>query len=287
MRILLADDQPQVRSALRLLLEYDLKVQIVGEVVYAEDLLARVETTQPEVLLLDWELPGLLGEEMLPRLQQNHPDLAVIALSGRPEAEPIALALGADGFISKGHPAEHLLKILRDFGVENRTAIKNEIIKDWMTAKVITVASTGPLSEAQQLMAVGAIHRLPVMQDGQLCGIITLEDVLEAKTHSETQAKKRRKARSALSIAQVMSPNPICISYEKTVGQAAWLMQQHKIGGLPVVDEQGQLVGIITASDIFRVIVHRWSEGIHRPEITTTTPNSRFLNRSRGNHNAK
>ena len=59
MRILLVDDQSEIRSALRLLLEQEQGMTVVGEVAKAEDLLAQVEATRPDVALLDWELPGL------------------------------------------------------------------------------------------------------------------------------------------------------------------------------------------------------------------------------------
>ena len=58
MNILLADDQPQVRSALRLLLEQELEVQIAGEAANALDLLLQAKTVHPDAILVDWELPG-------------------------------------------------------------------------------------------------------------------------------------------------------------------------------------------------------------------------------------
>lgn len=59
MRVFLADDQAKVRAALRLLLEQEPGLSVVGEVTEAKDLLAQVQVTQPDVVLLDWELPGL------------------------------------------------------------------------------------------------------------------------------------------------------------------------------------------------------------------------------------
>jgi len=59
MRVFLADDQAKVCSALRLLLEQELGLRVVGEATEAKDLLAQVQRTQPDLVLLDWELPGL------------------------------------------------------------------------------------------------------------------------------------------------------------------------------------------------------------------------------------
>jgi DNA-binding NarL/FixJ family response regulator len=114
MRVLLADDQSKVRSALRLLLEQGPGMSVVGEAVEARDLLAQVEATQPDLVLLDWELPGLRTDDWLSTLRMLCPRLKVIALSGQPEARRAALAAGADAFVSKGDPPERLLAAVSD-----------------------------------------------------------------------------------------------------------------------------------------------------------------------------
>jgi len=116
MRVLLADDQSKVRSALRLLLEQQPGLSVVSEAVEAEDLLAQVEASQPDLVLLDWELPGLRADDRLSALRRLCPRLKVIALSGRPEARQAALTAGADAFVSKGEPPERLLTTLRAVG---------------------------------------------------------------------------------------------------------------------------------------------------------------------------
>ena len=113
MRILLADDQPKVRFALRVLLERQGDLEIVGEAVDVEDLLARAEAVGPELVLLGWELPGLAANDSLTALRKVCPDLIVIALSGWPEARRAALAAGADAFVSKGDPPEKLLATIQ------------------------------------------------------------------------------------------------------------------------------------------------------------------------------
>jgi len=104
----LADNQTKVRSALRLLLEQEPGLSVVGEAAEAESVLAQVETTQPDLVLLDW---GLLdqGAATLTELRAARPGLMVIVLSGRPEARRAALTAGADAFVSKGDPPERLL----------------------------------------------------------------------------------------------------------------------------------------------------------------------------------
>ena len=109
MRVLLADDQAKVRSALRLLLELQPGLSVVGEATSAEDLLIEAKATCPDVVLLDWELPNLTTDGSLTILQEACPNLCVVALSGRPEARPAALAAGAYAFVGKAHPPERLL----------------------------------------------------------------------------------------------------------------------------------------------------------------------------------
>jgi two-component system response regulator DesR len=113
LRVLLADDQLAVRSALRLVLEQEPDVDVVGEVAEAERLLAEVRSVHPDLLLLDWELPGLPAADLLRTLRSLCPGCSVVALSGRPEARGPALEMGARAFVSKGDPPELLLATIR------------------------------------------------------------------------------------------------------------------------------------------------------------------------------
>ena len=112
MRVLLADDQEKVCSALRLLLGQRLELDVVGEVAEAQGLLAEIKKARPDLLLLDWELPGLSANGHFPTLRNRYPHLKVIALSGRPDTRRAALDAGADAFVCKGDPPERLLGAL-------------------------------------------------------------------------------------------------------------------------------------------------------------------------------
>jgi DNA-binding NarL/FixJ family response regulator len=121
MRVLVADDESAVCSALRLLLGQEPGLSIVGEALEARELLAQVEATCPDLLLLDWELPGRRAvcaggsrRDLLHALRFLCPQLKVIVLSGRPEAHRAALTAGADAFVSKGDPPERLLAAIDD-----------------------------------------------------------------------------------------------------------------------------------------------------------------------------
>jgi DNA-binding NarL/FixJ family response regulator len=121
MRILLADDESNVRFALRVLLEPRPGLCIAGEAGDVEGLLAEIEASCPDLVLLDWELPGMAaldpsagsGQSLLFSLRTACPDLHVIALSGRPEARQAALEAGADAFVGKTDQPERLLAAIR------------------------------------------------------------------------------------------------------------------------------------------------------------------------------
>jgi len=112
MYILLADDNPEVRSALRLLLEQEPVPVEIMEVSDSQGLFAQVKKSCPLAVLLDWELPGLKKNELLRILHSCCPEMKVIALSSKYEARHEAMAAGVDAFVSKAEPSELVLTTL-------------------------------------------------------------------------------------------------------------------------------------------------------------------------------
>jgi DNA-binding NarL/FixJ family response regulator len=113
MRVLIADDEPRVRSALRLLLRQHPGIAVTGEANNVELALELAARQRPDLVLLDWELSGRNGTTTLKRLRAVRQGIMVIALSGRPEARRAALDAGVDAFVSKGDPPERLLSTLQ------------------------------------------------------------------------------------------------------------------------------------------------------------------------------
>lgn len=109
MRVFLADNQPQVRFGLCVLLEHQPEIEIVGNAANAQDLLAQLEIACPDLILLDWMLPKMQAEDLLADLRRICPGVTVIVLSGRPEARQAALKAGADRFVGKYELPERLL----------------------------------------------------------------------------------------------------------------------------------------------------------------------------------
>jgi DNA-binding NarL/FixJ family response regulator len=112
MRVLVADSDPRVRTALHMLLKVEPELAIIGESTNASCLLAKAEELEPDLVLLDWELPGNSITALIERLRKAESPCRVIVLSRRPEAEQAALTVGADAFVSKTDPADSLLDTL-------------------------------------------------------------------------------------------------------------------------------------------------------------------------------
>ncbi|UCD99208.1 MAG: response regulator transcription factor [Chloroflexota bacterium] len=109
MRILIADGGVSTRFALCTLLGQHPGWKVVAEVASAAKLQSGIEETNPDLVLLDWYLPELHPQQMIAELSVRFPCCAVIVLSGRPETRPHAMACGANGFVSKADPPNHLL----------------------------------------------------------------------------------------------------------------------------------------------------------------------------------
>lgn len=141
--------------------------------------------------------------------------------------------------------------------------MKKELVKDWMSTDVITVNPKTTLPEAHQIMTNEEIRRLPVIDDeGQLVGIITLGDIRGAEPSPATSLSiwEMNYLLSTLKIEKIMSKNPVTIEAEAAIGEAARKMLENRVSGLPVIDDHNRVVGIITESDIFSMVVlNEWS----------------------------
>jgi DNA-binding NarL/FixJ family response regulator len=109
-RILLADSNPTLRSALALLLETRLDALIVGQVSSMQSLLCEAAATHPDLIIMDWELPGEPLEKRIPALRLEARRARILAASTR--LESAGLAAEADGFLYKFDPPELLLEII-------------------------------------------------------------------------------------------------------------------------------------------------------------------------------
>lgn len=116
MNIILADCKTKERRALGWLLKQDPELNVVAETAETDSLLTQTQATLPDLVVLNWELPGLEATDLLRALRcLGHP-LKVVAFSDRAEACQEAAAAGVDAFVSKEEPVEELLKTVRTVG---------------------------------------------------------------------------------------------------------------------------------------------------------------------------
>jgi DNA-binding NarL/FixJ family response regulator len=112
MRVLVADDHPKVRWALRTFMQEEPELTIVGEASDANMLLSQASLLKPDLVLLEWELVGMPASKLLFALRALDHVVQVIVLSWEPDAREAALIAGADSFVSKTNGPEALLSAL-------------------------------------------------------------------------------------------------------------------------------------------------------------------------------
>ncbi|MGR8921193.1 MAG: CBS domain-containing protein [Gammaproteobacteria bacterium] len=135
------------------------------------------------------------------------------------------------------------------------------LVTECMAHEVITIGPYDTLASAWDLMQAHGIRRLPVVHKDELTGILTLSDLLNAKPADPARRMGLAEVAAVLDdlvVSTAMSADPISVFDSDTVGHAAELMLEHKIGGLPVVDGRRKLVGLVTESNLFRLLAERW-----------------------------
>lgn len=133
-------------------------------------------------------------------------------------------------------------------------------VNDWMTREPITCSPKLSLAAAYSLMLDNDIRRLPVVDRDELAGIITLSDILRALPGlGEESDDTTRLMAVTRGVGEVMTSDPLCVDPEDTIQEAAERMLEYQISGLPVVSGS-RVVGIITESDIFRLVVESWAD---------------------------
>jgi len=132
------------------------------------------------------------------------------------------------------------------------------LVKDWMTKDPVTITDETSMMKAIHLMKERRFRRLPVLHQGLLVGLVTDRDLKEASPSKATtlDVHELYYLLAELQIKEIMTKNPLTVSPEDTVEHAAQLMLENTISGLPVVDPNGKLVGILTQSDVFKAFMH-------------------------------
>jgi len=115
-RMLIVDDVAQVRQDLRMLLTLSCDVEVVGEAANGQEAISQAEIHQPDVVLMDLEMPVMDGYRATRQIKNLYPSCRIVALTvhGYEEARQKALQAGVDAFIVKGEPVENLVQAIMD-----------------------------------------------------------------------------------------------------------------------------------------------------------------------------
>lgn len=132
------------------------------------------------------------------------------------------------------------------------------LVQEWMTKDVISITPETSMMKASRLMKEKKIRRLPVVdEEMRVVGVISDRDVKEASPSKATTLDMHELyyLLAELKVKDIMTKKPMCARPGDSVEGVALIMMQHGFGGMPVVDGEGKLTGIITESDIFHVLV--------------------------------
>jgi acetoin utilization protein AcuB len=131
------------------------------------------------------------------------------------------------------------------------------LVKDWMSRNVITVDENDSMFDATKIMKKNDIRMLPVMKKGKLVGVVTDRDLKRASASDATTLEIHELIYflSKIKVKEIMTKDPITIPSDYTMEETAEILLENKISGIPVVDDRGQVIGVITQTDIFKVLV--------------------------------
>ena len=131
------------------------------------------------------------------------------------------------------------------------------LVKNWMNKPAITIDKHSSMHDAMTLMKKHQITLLPVMDKQRLVGVLTDRDLKKASASDATTLEMHELLYllSSIKVKDIMSPKPISVPPDFTIEETAELLLANKISGVPVVDNDGNVIGVITHTDLFKVII--------------------------------
>jgi acetoin utilization protein AcuB len=131
------------------------------------------------------------------------------------------------------------------------------LVRDYMTTELMTVQETDTLLDATMFFVRSTFRHLPVLRSRELVGIITERDVKQyaPSVLSGLNAEEYNSIMETTPISRVMTRSPLTVQPDQSVLEAAKLLYAKRLGCLPVV-QNGELVGIITTTDMLKVLTH-------------------------------
>jgi CBS domain-containing membrane protein len=135
-----------------------------------------------------------------------------------------------------------------------------KVVADIMTKDVLFLQEEDNLSQIGQTMDRFSLRHLPVVDRGRLVGLVTHRDVLrlavsELSDNDQFRQERQRRLVENTFVAKIMTRRPRTVFPDTPVLEAAEILVESKFGCLPVVDSQGNLVGIVTEHDFLKLLV--------------------------------
>jgi len=142
-------------------------------------------------------------------------------------------------------------------------------VAEWMTPKPITLAPTDSIASAIAVMKEKKIRRIPIVSAGKLVGIVSDRDLKDVSPSRATTLDiwELHYVLDKMKLADIMTRKVWTVPPEMPIEKAALKMMEKKVEGLPVVDEKGALLGIVTEGDVFRALVELTGVGKKRTRI--------------------
>jgi acetoin utilization protein AcuB len=131
------------------------------------------------------------------------------------------------------------------------------LVKNWMSAPAVTIDAHSSMQDAISLLKKHRISTLPVMENNRLVGIVTDRDLKKASPSAATtlEIHELLYLLSTVQIKDIMTKKPITVPLDFTIEETAEILVANKISGVPVVDNNGGVLGVITHTDLFKVII--------------------------------
>lgn len=193
--VMIAEDQTMMRSALAGLLGLEPDLQVIGEVGRGDEVVAAVADLRPDVLILDIELPGRSGLDVIPEVREQNPDTAIIVVTtfGRAGYLRRAMDAGARGFLVKDDPVEDLASAIR-------TAASGGTVVDPGLAAQALAAGPSPLTPREREVLTASDGGAPISEMSAALHLSssTVRNYLSSaigKTGARNRAEALRRAR--------------------------------------------------------------------------------------------
>ncbi|MBN2022049.1 MAG: CBS domain-containing protein [Pirellulales bacterium] len=252
--VLVVDDDAATRALLIRVMK-TLGVERVVEAVDGDEAIARADEAEFDLVLLDWEMPGQKGPEVIRALRERNDHAQVVMISAEAQKSRVlrAVEAGAAGYIVKPFEVasvrEKLKSLCQSIVAHRRTA--DYRIGSIMTTDVVTIREDAPVREAIKTLLEHRISGLPVVDaEGQLVGIITEYQLVQALFRPDVSDEP---------VGRFMTTELVTVGEDALLFQVANLLIKHRMRRVPVVRD-GRVVGIIARRDLLRYMLGHEAE---------------------------